>query len=286
MAVDCVEIGARHLAALMQVEICVIADQVRPALPPVRLLDAPGLAAVHLGHHGGGLSGQRWRGLEHADGLLHGALQQLLAQARHMPRAALLGHPRKETRAVKVDAVRVQAAERPPAGQIAALGVAVGVLVGLRAHHAHPALAVGRRQRQPALRQPGGHIVGAVVGEANRAGASGLGGAGHHAHRRADLAQRELAVALPVDQARHEPVAPRLEIDRPGQAEVSHRVARAGVSEPCGRDGADCCGELGLAGLLAESVAPLIVAGGRLHDPRRRQGRLSALGADVVQHHH
>ena len=67
--------------------------------------------------------------------------------------------------------MRVQAAVRPPTGQVAALGVAVSMAGGVGALYAHPALGVRAGQNHTLLGQPRGHIVSAIVRQAHGAGA-------------------------------------------------------------------------------------------------------------------
>ena len=155
----------------------------------------------------------------------------------------------------------------------------------VRADDTSPALVVRLTQQQALVRQPGHDVIVAVVGQPNRAeGVLRL--AGHHAQGLADLLQGELAFGVELDQTRLEFLAAGFQVDAAGQAEVPHGVDRASVGVTCLGDGRDRCAEVRLRWLVfGEGVAPLVVAGRRLHDPGRRQRRGPALGADVVQHH-
>ena len=86
-------------------------------------------------------------------------------------------------------------------------------------------------------------------------------------------------------QPRLEPVHARLLVDRPRQAAVAHGIGGARVGVARRRDGGDGRDVLALGRLLAERIAPLVVAERGLDDPRRFKRRLFRLGADVVQHH-
>ena len=125
--------------------------------------------------------------------------------------ATLLGHPRQERTRVDVTAVAVVAAKRPGGGQVAALGVAIAVAVGVGADDTRPALTVGQRQELAVLGQPDQHVIGANVGQADRAQAAGrLHGGGDDTERSAELLKGEVALGVELSQDRREVVAARL----------------------------------------------------------------------------
>ena len=113
-----------------------------------------------------------------------------------MAGATVIGHPLHKGVAVQIDAVAVHTAERAVKGHIAALWVAVGMLRAVGADDTGPALGVGATEQQTLAGQPDQHIVSAIVGEPNRAGATRLGRAGRHVQGGADIGQYELAVGV------------------------------------------------------------------------------------------
>ena len=84
-----------------------------------------------------------------------------------MLRATLLGHPLKEHRRIQINAVTMQAAVGAAGGQVAALGVAIGMLGAVGADDTGPTLLVGARQQQAVVGQPHHHVVCAVVADAD-----------------------------------------------------------------------------------------------------------------------
>ena len=184
--------------------------------------------------------------------------------------------------------MRVQAAVGAAGGQVAALGVAVGVLGAVGADDTGPAFLVGLGQQQAVVRKPHHHVVGAVVGDTNRA-VGILGFARHHVQGGADLFKGEVTLGLELAQLGSKVVAAGLQVNRARNAEIAHRVDRAFVGVARLGNGGDRRAELGLSGLLAEHVAPLERAGAGLDLPRRLKRRdVGGLlrVTHVVQHHH
>ena len=79
-----------------------------------------------------------------------------------------------------------------------------------------------------------------------------------------------------------------LQVDRPFDAEVAHRVSHAGVGVPGVCNRLHGGGKLTLSWLAVnvERVAPLLVARAGGHLPRWLQRRRLGLGADVIEHQH
>ena len=177
------------------------------------------------------------------------------------------------------------AAERPVDRRVAALDLAVGMLMIVRTDDAAPALGVDVGQHQPGVGEPAQHAVAAGVADLDGQQPSAFRLARRDAQRLADGGQRELTLRVKFHQPRLEPVRTRLLVDRTWQAAVAHGVGGTGVRVACGRNGRDGRDVLALGRLLAERIAPLVVAGRCLDDPRRLQRRLLGLRADVIQHH-
>ena len=128
MGIDGVETLAHHLAALHQIEVSVIADDIRKALVPLCFFESAHLFAVDFADNGGRLVGVVRCRLDLAQGAGHDNRQQLVAQAVLVVRPALLGHPRQVAGAVPfVDAVAVEAGIRTRNRPVAAHDVTVGM---------------------------------------------------------------------------------------------------------------------------------------------------------------
>ena len=184
--------------------------------------------------------------------------------------------------------MRVQAAVSPAGGQVAALGVAVSVLGVVGADHAGPAFLVRLGQQHPVIGQPDHHVICAIVRNANRA-VGVLGLAGRHVQGGANLLKGEITLGVELAQLGSKVVAARLHVDRARNAEVTHRIASAGVGVASIGNRSDGRAELGLGGLLTEHVTPLERTGAGFDLPRRlkrRHFRGFVKVTHVVQHHH
>ena len=140
-------------------------------------------------------------------------------------------------------------------------------------------------QQQAVVGQPDHHVIGAVVGDADRA-VHGRHVTRHDVKGFAYLGQGEVTFGMELNQHGREVVAAGFQVNRAREAKVTHRVNRAGVGVTRIGDGLDGRGVLALGRLFVEHVAPLKRTGGRFHFPGRFDRRHFGLGAHVVQHHH
>ena len=257
MAKQGVEGVARHLSAVGHVEKGVIGLDVGEALKPFVFLDAAQFFALHLGDDASGLVRVVGGGGELGKRRLHGLGEQFFAQARVVGGPTLVGHPRQKGAGVEVNAMRVQAAIGPVGGHIAAFWVAVCVLGAIGADDARPTLAIGLGQKQTLAGEPRHDVIGAIIRQTDGAQGERIGFDRRHVQGGADVGQAVLALWVKLHQARGEVVAAGFQIHATRQAEITNRVAGAGVGVTRLGDGLDGRAELGLGRLVAEGVAPL-----------------------------
>ena len=137
-----VERAARQFPPILKVKITVIRLNVSKPVEKIRLIDPPQFFDFHLPHHAGGFVGERCRGRNLGQRTGHGHGQQFLTQSGRMRGASLLGHPVEEINRLEVLAVPVIAAETALGGLVPRLGVAIRMMVRVRADHAGPALRI------------------------------------------------------------------------------------------------------------------------------------------------
>ena len=141
-----------------------------------------------------------------------------------MGRPTLLGHPSQKAGASPLTTVGVQAGVGAVDRHVAALDLAGGVGVAVRADNTPPAGSVALGCQVPGLGQPRQHVVGTVVVQRHPARGGGVGLGGRHAQRGADLLDGKLSLGVELGQDGGEAVAARFDVDRAGYSPVPHGV--------------------------------------------------------------
>ena len=279
-----IEPAARNVAALLHVEISLVADDVAKPLIPARLLDAPDLFTRYGGDQGAGLGAgaEEVAGGDLGERGRHHGGEQLVAQPGRMGRAPPLGHPGQEPGAVPLGAVGMETGIGPVHGHIAALDLAGGVRLAVRADHAPPPGGVASGGEVTGLGEPRQHVIRPVIIERDRAHGGGVSGVRGDAQRGADRLDGELALGVELGQNAGKVVPAGFEVDRSGDAKVAYRVDGATVGVASGGNGLDGGGEVASAGLFRKCVAVLVVAGASLHNPRRGQRRDLGFGTNII----